>query len=101
MKRIGIMVSTMVLAGSLAGTAVANDGVLLKDQAGNDSNYCHMKFPAIDQSTLYQSQPQLKDPSSGDVVDFYGPCSESPTGAAEVAAQKIEDHENRWAFGDN
>ena len=45
MTRIGPMVSAMVLVGALAGSAIAADGVLVKEEGGE--NYCHMKFPAM------------------------------------------------------
>jgi hypothetical protein len=44
MNKIVPTLSVMVLVGSLAGSVFAADGVLLKDEAGE--NYCHMKFPA-------------------------------------------------------
>ena len=90
MKRVSTMISMVVLAGSLAGSAIAaDDGILLKEEAGN--NYCHMKFRAIKESTLAGSNPQLKDASSGDVIDFYGPCDESPTGKDQVTAQRLDE----------
>ena len=90
MKRIGTMVSMLVLAGSLTGSAMAaNDGVLLKEEAGY--NYCHMKFPAIRESTLSTNHPTLKSSTTGDVIDFYGPCDESPTGPEQVAAQRLDE----------
>lgn len=89
MKRIGATLSILVLAGSLAGSAIAaEDGFLLKERASNSSNYCHMKFPAIKEGTLAGKHPQLKDASSGDIIDFYGPCDESPTGQHQILAQR-------------
>ena len=88
MKHIGTSLSMLVLAGSLVGSAFAADGILLKEQATN--NYCHMKFPAIKERTLAGNNPELKDASSGDVIDFYGPCDESPTGKDQVAAQRFQ-----------
>jgi hypothetical protein len=58
-------------------------------------SYCHEKFPAIRQSTLGDDQPALKDSSTGDVVDFYGPCDEKPTGKDQDQTQKLED-QHRW-----
>jgi hypothetical protein len=84
----------LTLAGSLAGSALAADGVLLKDEAGN-ANDCHMKFPAIRPRTLDTKQPALKSSTTGDVIDFYGSCDESPTGPDQVQAQKLE-REHRW-----
>lgn len=97
MKRIGTMVSVMVLAGSLAGSVFAADGFLLKERASAD-NYCHMKFPAIKERTLAGNNPELKDASSGDVIDFYGSCDESPTGKDQVAAQRLQDR-HPWSPG--
>ena len=89
MKRIGTMASMLILAGTLAGTAMAADGVLIKEAAGE--NYCHMKFPAIDENTLAENRPQLKPSETGDVIDFYGACDESPTGKDQVMAQRREE----------
>jgi hypothetical protein len=36
-------------------------------------NYCHLRFAAIRQETFSWPQPELKDPSDGDIIDFYGP----------------------------
>ena len=88
MKRIGITVSMLVLAGSVASSAFAANGILLKDELGTDSNYCHTKFQAIKEETLWRNNPQLKDSSSGDVIDFYGPCDESPIGPDQVKDQQ-------------
>jgi hypothetical protein len=70
-------------------TATGADGILSKDQLTAGS-YCHEKFPAIRQSTLGDDQPMLKDSSTGDVIDFYGPCGENPVGKDQVQAQRIE-----------
>jgi hypothetical protein len=88
MKRIGTTLSILVLAGSLAGSAFAAGGILSKDSLA-DENYCHMKFPAIRPSTLGTDHPELKRSDTGDVIDFYGSCDESPTGPGQVAAQKL------------
>ena len=94
MTRIGPMVSVMVLVGALAGSAIAADGVLVKEEGGE--NYCHMKFPAMRQRTLASDQPLLKRSDTGDVIDFYGPCDESPTGNDQVISQKQEE---QFRFG--
>ena len=66
--------------------AEAQEGILLKVRAG-DTNYCHLKFPAIRQDTLSWDRPVLQG-RTGAIVDFYGPCDHDPTGKAEVAEQK-------------
>ena len=89
MKRIGTIVSTLVLAGSLAGSVFAADNVIEKEQAGD--NYCHIKFPAISQSTLFTSHPTPKSPTTADVVDYYGSCDESATSKDEIAVQRRDE----------
>ena len=57
----------------------AAEGIISKapDSSGI---YCNLKFPAIKEDTLTSNRPQLKDPSEGDIVDFYGPCDHDPLG---------------------
>ena len=69
--------------------ATGADGILSKDELTGGS-YCHEKFPAMRQSTLADNQPALKNSSTGDVIDFYGPCDENPVGKDQVQAQRIE-----------
>ena len=78
------ILATVLLLGSLAGSALAADGVLLKEEA---SNYCHMKFPAIEENTLLTDHPRLKSADSGDVIDYYGSCDHDPLGKDEVISQ--------------
>jgi hypothetical protein len=98
MKRIkiGAAVSAMVLVGSLAGSVFAQDGVIVKEDAAE--GYCHMKFPAIRQRTLSSDNPQVKSKTTGDVIDFYGDCDESPTGADQVLEQK---HQETFMYTNN
>ena len=92
MKRIATFTATLVAAGTLAGKAMAEDGVLLKvPSEASDASYCHMKFSAIDENTLAGNQPRLKPAVNGDIVDFYGPCDESPTGKDQVEEQKLDE----------
>ena len=90
----------ILVAGLFTGTAIAADGVLSKDKLGT-ANYCHMRFPAIRSSTLGGDHPQLKDADTGDVIDFYGSCDESPTGADQVQSQILEQghHYNKFPGG--
>jgi len=67
-----------------------NDGVLLK-QDFTPRSYCDEKFPAIRPSTLYSAQPALKDSSSGDMIDFYGPCDdENSLGKDQAQEQRLQ-----------
>ena len=91
MKIATSFLAALLFTGTLGAlnNAIAEDGILSKDQLTGTS-YCHEKFPAIRQSTLDDSQPALKDSSTGDVIDFYGPCDENPIGNDQVQAQKLE-----------
>ena len=91
MRRTEITFAMLVLAGSLASSALAADDGIIMKQRLSDENYCHMQFSAIDPGTLASRNPRLKDSSSGDVVDFYGPCDESPTGQDQVTEQRLEE----------
>lgn len=56
----------------------------------SSGNFCHLKFPAIKEETLHWARPVLKDPSEGDIVDFYGPCNYDPLGKEAILQQRIE-----------
>ncbi|HEY2976070.1 MAG TPA: hypothetical protein VGJ48_26385 [Pyrinomonadaceae bacterium] len=75
-------------------SVIAEDGVISK-QEFTPGSYCHEKFAAMDPSTLGSDHPTLND--SGDVVDFYGPCNESPVGQDQIRAQGLE-AQHRWDF---
>jgi hypothetical protein len=91
MKTARVLLATLLLAGSFvaAGTVKASDGVITKDEF-TPGSYCHMKFPALQENSLGTNHPTLKSATSGDVIDFYGPCNENPTGQDQVDAQKLD-----------
>jgi len=61
-------------------------------------NYCHEKFPAIQGRTLGTDHPTLQSETSGDVIDFYGPCDENPTGKDQQWEQQLE-QQHRYQSG--
>jgi hypothetical protein len=71
-------------------TAMAADGIIYKQEL-TPGSYCHLKLPAIDEDTLGTKHPVLKDPSSGDIIDSYGPCDENPVGKHQVEEQELEE----------
>ena len=89
MKSIKLLLSVLFLAETFGVSAVvsAAEGVLLRVEVPG-TNYCHLKFPAIREETLYWSRPVLKDVSTGDIIDFYGPCDHDPLGKEEILAQR-------------
>ncbi len=96
MKTANMFFSVLFLAGSLmvVGAASAQEGIVAKDDLAAGS-YCHMQFPAMQARTLASDNPALKN-GTGDIVDFYGPCSEQPTSEDQVQ-QQLQDYQRRWA----
>jgi hypothetical protein len=78
----------------LAGTLQLSNSILWAAEAiiskvpDSSGTYCHLKFPAIREETLYWDRPVLKDRNEGDIVDFYGPCNYDPLGREEVLRQR-------------
>jgi hypothetical protein len=95
MKNIKALLAALLLVGTTGTALAASDGVISKQPMTPDS-YCHEVFPAITPSSLASDAPVLKSSKSGDVIDFYGSCAESPTGKDQVNEQKLE-LEHRWA----
>ena len=94
MKNAKAFLAALLLLGNIAasGMALADDGVIKKETVAPDS-YCHQKFRALDLNTLGSDHPTVKSADSADVIDFYGPCDESPTGKDEAWQQKLD-----WLF---
>ena len=102
MKKIKSVLSVLLLPGTLALSVApvwGAEGIITKIVAIPESNYCHMKFPAIREETLYWDRPVLKDASDGDIIDFYGPCDHDPLGKEEILHQRadVERERNRRA----
>ncbi|HEY7218972.1 MAG TPA: hypothetical protein VH985_11340 [Candidatus Binatia bacterium] len=91
MKNTKSLLAALIFLSSIAASATgfAADGVLAKDEFA-DGSYCHQKFRAIEGASLATDEPVLKSPSSDDVIDFYGPCSESPVGQDQVEQQRLD-----------
>jgi hypothetical protein len=81
-----IFFSLMALAALSTPPSWAAEGVISKVTLSE--NYCHLRFPSIKEETLYWDRPVLKDPTDGNIIDFYGPCDYDPLGKAEIARQR-------------
>ena len=92
------LLSVLVLAGAMNSHIVSAAGTaeVISSDAFAEGSYCHMKFPAIQERTLGTAQPRQKEAGSGDIIDFYGPCSHDPLGKEEVQAQ-LRDLQRRRA----
>jgi hypothetical protein len=86
MNTIKFLLPVLMLFGLSIPTLVeAQSAERKKDEA---VAYCHLKFPAIREDTLYSDHPVLKDPRDGDFIDFYGPCDYDPLGKDAVLQQR-------------
>ena len=99
MKTIKSLLSVLMLFGlSIPTLAEAQSAERKKDES---VGYCHLKFPAIREDTLYSDRPVLKDPRDGDIIDFYGPCDYDPLGKEAVLRQRAELVRERNRLEDN
>jgi hypothetical protein len=53
----------------LSGAFVWAGEVVISKVADPSGSFCHLKFPAIRDDTLFSDRPVLKDPSEGDIID--------------------------------
>ncbi len=99
MNRARLILSLLLLGGLLGYTTApasaqavkvkgVKPGVIEATPINKAGTYCHLKFPAIKPSTYNTAKPELKDPSSGDIIDYYGPCDHDPLSYEEQCAQK-------------
>ena len=69
--------------------AAEQQGIISKVPDASSAT-CYLRFPAIREETLYWPQPVRKDPTSGDIISFYGPCDHDPLGRLEIIRQRDE-----------
>jgi len=86
----GLAILCLVGAMGFATAPLAGAAGVISSDAFDAGGYCHMKFPAIRERTLSTAHPTLKEPSEGDIIDFYGPCAHDPLGKEEVKAQLLQ-----------
>jgi hypothetical protein len=84
--------SLLFMAGALAlsSSFVWAAEVIISRVPDASGKFCHLKFPAIRPETFSWPRPELKDPSEGDIIDFYGPCDHDPLGKAEIHRQRAD-----------
>ena len=89
MKIATSFLAALLLVGSLgAGNSFAAAEGVISNATLVPGSYCHLTFPAIREDTLSSDRPVLKDPSEGDIIDFYGSCDHDPLGNDEIKSQK-------------
>jgi hypothetical protein len=89
MKIATSFLAAVLLIGSFGvnGAFAAAPGVI-SNATFTPGSYCHLTFPAIREDTLSSNRPVLKDPSEGDIIDFYGSCDHDPLGKDEIQSQR-------------
>jgi hypothetical protein len=90
LRTIEIVAGLFLLCGSL----VWADDAIISRVPDPSGSFCHLRFPAIREDTLFSDQPILKDASEGDILDAYGPCNFDPLGRESVLRQR-RDHQRR------
>ena len=91
---LAILLLAGILASSVATASAQSSSVVIAP------GYCHKKFPAILEETLFSSRPVLKDPTDGDIVDFYGSCDYDPLGKEEIQVQRSAYRRDRKSWHD-
>ena len=87
--------AALLLVGSLAGSAMAqDDGILFKQEVLRQVIVTSRCAP-FEQSTLGSDTPELKDAGSADIIDFYGSCDETALGQDQVWQQTLQAHRDR------
>ena len=86
---IGKLAGSVIFAlGSLSVTLLSAADRIISKVPDTSVNSCSLTFPAIKESTLYWPRPVLKDPSSGDIISYYGECNHDPLGQQEIIRQR-------------
>ena len=98
MKRIQLFLSLLLLLGVVGYAPIAasaqaqvkgvKPGVIAAMPLNKEATFCHLRFPAVVTKTLGTDKPQLKPATSGDIIDYYGPCDHDPLGKDEIASQR-------------
>jgi hypothetical protein len=104
MNRLKEMCTVLSVFAALAifSTALsAAEGNVPNKEADASAQYCHLKFPAITEESLFSDRPVLKSSSDGDIIDFYGPCNFDPLGKESVSKQRADLQRERRRQYDN
>jgi hypothetical protein len=101
MKIAPAFLATLLLVGSLGvSSALAAAEGVISNEVLIPGVYCHLRFPAISESTLHSNRPVLKDPSEGDIIDYYGSCDHDPLGKDEIQSQRSQSRRKLLPEGD-
>jgi hypothetical protein len=98
MKRIQLSLSLLLFFGVVGYASIAasaqpqvkgvKPGVIAAMPLNKEATFCHLRFPAIVTKTLGTDKPRLRPATSGDIIDYYGPCDHDPLGKEEIESQR-------------
>jgi len=96
MKTAKFFFAALVLSGNVVATytpASAKEipGLISKDGVVPES-YCPMQIRASTPESLLGEQPVLKRPNSGELIDYYGPCGETPVRQDQPDTQRLDQY---------
>ena len=88
MKKSVSLLCNLLLSSTLFwGVPSAEAQEIISSVPADTTNYCHLKFPAMREDSLSWERPVL-DSTTGNIVDFYGPCDYDPVGLDEIRVQR-------------
>jgi hypothetical protein len=96
MKTAKFFFAALLLSGNIVTTytlANANEipGFLFEEEFVPDS-FCRMEIMALTTQSFAGQQPISKRPNSDEVIDYYGPCSETPVGQDQADTQRPDQY---------
>ena len=96
MKTAKFFFAALLLSGSVVATytpvsASEIPGLLFKEEIGSDS-FCRMEIMALTTQSFAGQQLISKRPNSDEVIDYYGPCSETPVGQDQSDTQRPDQY---------
>ena len=94
MKTAKLFFAALLLSGNIVTTytpANANEipGLLVKEEFVPDG-FCRIEILALTTQGLAGQQLTSKRRNSGEVIDYYGPCSETPVGQDQADSQRMD-----------
>jgi hypothetical protein len=101
MKPVTFFFAVLLLSGNVVATytpASAKEipGLVSKDGGVFESN-CPMQIRTSTPESFLGEQPVLKHPNSGELIDYYGPCGETPVGQDQPDTQRPD----QYGWGNN
>jgi hypothetical protein len=96
MKTSKLFLAVLVLSGNVVATytlAGANNipGLVTKDGVVSES-HCRMQTKTSTPESFLGMPPLLNVPNSGELIDYYGPCDETPIGQSDLDTQRLDQY---------